>query len=82
MYNKGQPFTAVMLKQHFDKTRDKADIDKSKFQFRDLRTKAGTDKAESSGDIRQAQKQLGHSKVIMTKHYTRDRKGDKVTPTK
>jgi hypothetical protein len=27
------------------------------FQFRDLRGKAGTDKTESIGDIRQAQKQ-------------------------
>jgi len=52
------------------------------FQFRDLRAKAGTDKAESAGDIRQAQKQLGHSSVKMTEHYVRDRKGDKVGPTR
>lgn len=51
-------------------------------QFRDLRAKAGTDKAESAGDIRQAQKQLGHSNVTMTEHYVRKRRGDKVTPTR
>ncbi|TYP80016.1 MULTISPECIES: tyrosine-type recombinase/integrase [Nitrosomonas] len=66
----------------FYKARDKAGIDKDKFQFRDLRAKAGTDKADSSGDIRQAQKQLGHKSVTMTEHYVRDRKGNKVTPTK
>lgn len=79
---KGQPFTYAMLRKHFDKARKIAGIEKEDFQFRDLRAKAGTDKAESSGDIRQAQKQLGHSNVTMTEHYTRNRRGDKVTPTK
>lgn len=51
-------------------------------QFRDLRAKAGTDKAENTGDIRRAQKQLGHATVVMTEHYVRRRRGDKVTPTK
>lgn len=51
-------------------------------QFRDLRAKAGTDKADSAGDIRQAQQQLGHSSVVMTEHYTRKRRGTKVTPTR
>lgn len=51
-------------------------------QFRDLRAKAGTDKTESAGDIRQAQKQLGHSSVVMTEHYVRKRRGQKVTPTR
>lgn len=51
-------------------------------QFRDLRAKAGTDKADSAGDIRQAQRQLGHSSVVMTEHYTRNRRGSKVTPTR
>ena len=51
-------------------------------QFRDLRAKAGTDKTESAGDIRQAQKQLGHSSVVMTEHYVRNRRGHKVTPTR
>lgn len=51
-------------------------------QFRDLRAKAATDKADSSGDIRQAQKQLGHASVTMTEAYTRTRRGAKVTPTR
>ncbi len=78
----GQRFTYSMLRNHFDKAREKAGITKTDFQFRDLRAKAGTDKAESSGDIRQAQRQLGHSSVVMTETYIRDRKGDKTTPTK
>ena len=51
-------------------------------QLRDLRAKAATDKAESSGDIRQAQKQLGHANVSMTEHYVRNRRGQKTTPTR
>lgn len=78
----GQRFTPFMLRAHFDRARVKAGIKKEDFQFRDLRAKAGTDKAELSGDIRQAQKQLGHASVAMTEHYVRGRKGDKTTPTK
>ncbi|MNL88919.1 Phage integrase family protein [compost metagenome] len=59
-----------------------AGVDKNAFQFRDLRAKAGTDTAESSGDIRQAQRQLGHKSIQMTEHYVRERKGDKVGPTR
>lgn len=51
-------------------------------QFRDLRAKAGTDKTESAGDIRQAQQQLGHTSVVMTEAYVRNRRGQKVTPTR
>ncbi|PTQ75429.1 site-specific recombinase XerC [Nitrosomonas oligotropha] len=80
--DKGQRLTACALRGHFDRAREAAGINKESFQFRDLRAKAGTDKAESSGDIRQAQKQLGHSTITMTEHYVRDRKGSKVTPTK
>lgn len=36
------------------------------FQYRDLRAKAGTDKADTSSDTRQAQPQLVHSSVVMT----------------
>jgi len=50
--------------------------------MRDLRAKAGTDKAESSGDIMQARDQLGHTTVVMTEQYIRNRMGKKVTPTK
>jgi integrase len=51
-------------------------------QFRDLRAKAGTDKADDAGDIRQAQQQLGHASVVMTEVYVRNRKGQKTTPTR
>lgn len=79
---KGMPVTLQTLQDRFDKARAKAGVSKEKFQFRDLRAKAGTDKADSAGDIRQAQKQLGHTTVGMTEAYVRNRKGDKVTPTK
>ncbi len=78
----GQPITLRTLQGHFYRAREKSGIDKDAFQFRDLRGKAGTDKAESSGDIREAQKQLGHSNITMTEAYVRQRKGDKTTPTK
>ncbi|RMQ83904.1 hypothetical protein ALP97_04829 [Pseudomonas salomonii] len=39
-------------------------------------------KAESSGDIMQAKDQLGHTTVVMTEQYIRNRKGKKVSPTK
>lgn len=54
----------------------------SGIQLRDLRAKAATDKAEASGDARQAQRQLGHTSVVMTEAYIRQRRGDKVTPTR
>lgn len=50
-------------------------------QFRDLRAKAATDKTESA-DIRQAQRQLGHTSVVMTEAYVRARRGEKVKPTR
>lgn len=78
----GSPMTASMLRSRFDKARVAAKIPKGSFQFRDLRAKAGTDKAESSGDILQARDQLGHTTVVMTEQYIRDRKGKKVTPTR
>jgi integrase len=70
------------LRYRFDKARRLAGVAKGDFQFRDLRAKAGTDKADDSGDIRQAQAQLGHASVTMTEHYVRKRKGAKVTPTR
>lgn len=78
----GQRITLRTLQGHFFRAREAAGIDQEMFQFRDLRGKAATDKTESSGDIRQAQKQLGHSNITMTETYVRKRKGDKVTPTK
>src|SRR6266581_9290139 len=49
------------------------------FQFRDLRAKPGTDKADST-DLREAQQQLGHKSVKTTEIYLRARAGEKVTP--
>jgi integrase len=80
--NNGQRLTKDALRGHFDRAREAAGISKELFQFRDLRAKAGTDKAESSGDIRQAQKQLGHANITMTETYIRERKGSKVSPTR
>lgn len=78
----GRKLTSGAMRGHFDRAREKAGISKNQFQFRDLRGKAATDKTESSGDIRQAQKQLGHSNITMTETYVRQRKGEKVKPTK
>ncbi|RSE59023.1 integrase [Alcaligenes faecalis] len=79
---RGQPLGREALRCRFDRARDTAGVPKEQFQFRDLRAKAGTDKAESAGDIRQAQRQLGHTSVTMTEHYVRNRRGDKVGPTR
>ena len=49
------------------------------FQFRDLRAKAGTEKAGSAG-ILEARQQLGHGSVTTTERYVR--LGSIVTPTK
>lgn len=78
----GQPMTTSMLRGRFDLAREAAGVNKADFQMRDLRAKAGTDKAESSGDILQARDQLGHTTVVMTENYIRQRVGKKVTPTK
>lgn len=78
----GLPLTAGALRDRFDKAREAAGVPKAAFQFRDLRAKAGTDKTESAGDIRQAQKQLGHGSVTTTEKYVRRRKGDKAAPTR
>ena len=48
----------------------------------ELCNKTATDKTELSGDIWQAQKQLGHSNIAMTEYYVKSRKGEKVKPTK
>jgi integrase len=54
----------------------------SGIQLRDLRAKAATDKAEASGSMMEAQRQLGHTNVTMTQAYVRQRRGEKVTPTR
>lgn len=78
----GERLMRDALRFRFDRARLAARVQKDLFQFRDLRAKAGTDKAESAGDIRAAQLQLGHRSLKMTEHYVRERKGDKVGPTR
>lgn len=78
----GQPLTLQALQDRFAMAREAAGIAPGAFQFRDLRAKAATDKADSAGDIRQAQRQLGHSSVVMTERYVRTRRGEKVDPTR
>lgn len=77
---RGQPIGLGALQKRFRAARDAAGL--TGVQFRDLRAKAATDKADASGDIRQAQRQLGHASVVMTEHYVRARRGAKVEPTK
>jgi integrase len=74
----GQPLTRDELRGAFDRARAASG---QTFQLRDLRAKAGTDKADAEGE-RAAQLQLGHTTLGMTMHYVRRRRGDKVTPTK
>lgn len=78
---KGERLTANALRFRFDAARKAAGISKQDFQFRDLRAKAGTDKERESG-ILEAQDQLGHANISMTKHYVRNRIGKLVKPTK
>lgn len=79
---KGQRMAINTFSNRFKAARTMAGITTEEFQFRDLRAKAGTDKTDSTGDIRQAQKQLGHTSITMTEHYVRKRRGDKVGPTR
>jgi len=78
----GQPLTLQALQDRFAGARERAGVAPGVFQFRDLRAKAGTDKADSTGDVRAAQRQLGHTSVVMTEHYVRQRRGAKVNPTR
>lgn len=84
----GEPMTKCMLRGAFDRARDAAvaarpdlENDIRKYQFRDLRAKAGTDKDENEG-IEAAKDQLGHTTTTMTSHYVRHRKGKLVKPTR
>lgn len=79
---RGEAMTLDTLQRRFRDARRAAGVKDDTFQMRDLRAKAGTDKTDTTGDIRQAQKQLGHTSVTMTEHYVRNRRGAKVKPTK
>ncbi|MGH8111116.1 MAG: hypothetical protein ACREPL_04175 [Rhodanobacteraceae bacterium] len=54
---------------------------KSAYQFRDLRAKAGTDTSDAT-DLQHAQRQLGHRSIKTPEIYIRNRRGDRVAPTK
>lgn len=84
----GRALTGSAMRQRLDHARDRAAKKHPElseailgFQFRDLRAKAGTDKAESEG-VYQAQRQLGHKSVTTTETYVRNRRGTKVDPTR
>lgn len=76
----GRPVGVHAVSNRFAEAREKAKV--VGVEFRDIRAKAGTDKTESAGDIRQAQAQLGHKSVTTTEGYVRNRRGQKVTPTR
>lgn len=78
----GHPMTTSMLRGRFDTAHEAAGVEKADFQMRALQAKAGTGKAESSGDILQARDQLGRTTVVMTENCMRKRIGKKLTPTK
>ena len=90
---RGQPLSYAALDNRFEEARKRAAIALDNagmnelaaavrmFQFRDLRAKAGTDKADAT-DMRSAQLQLGHKSLKTTEIYVRRRVGEKVTPTK
>ena len=71
---RGQRYTAPMLREDFEQARAKAGL--RDIQFRDLRAKAATD----LDSLERAQGLLGHANRAMTEHYTKDRIGEKVRP--
>jgi integrase len=91
---KGKQLTYAQLNNGFNNAKELAQMCLSgeedaalaahiaEIQFRDIRAKAATDTAVRTGDIRSAQKQLGHASATMTEHYVRARLGDVVEPTK
>lgn len=90
----GQRLSVEMLRGRFEKAREAAAKaaeaagasemarDIRNFQFRDLRAKAGSDKAEATGSMIEAQKLLGHSAASTTEIYVRHRRGALVKPTR
>lgn len=76
----GRPIGVNAISRHWKAACIKAEV--HGVEFRDLRAKAATDKEELTGNIREAQKLLGHANVSMTEHYTRNRLGAKSSPTR
>lgn len=75
----GRPVGVNALSRHWAAACKAANV--AGYQFRDLRAKAATDTEETSGNLRDAQRQLGHASLRMTEHYSRNRRGAKVMPT-
>lgn len=71
----GQRLSYGALRTRFDRAREAAGVH---FQFRDIRAKTATD----TENLAHAQRLLGHKTRAMTEHYTRHRKGEKVSPLK
>ncbi|TAL53792.1 MAG: integrase [Pandoraea sp.] len=67
---KGNPLSKGQLRSRFDRARELAQIDKTTFQFRDLRARSVTRKAINEG-LEEAQRLAGHSSPNMTAHYSR-----------
>jgi integrase len=66
----GYPLTKGQLRSRFDKAREKAGIEKAKFQFRDLRARGVTHKTIDEG-LEAGQRLAGHSGPGMTARYVR-----------
>ncbi|AJX32619.1 tyrosine-type recombinase/integrase [Burkholderia oklahomensis] len=66
----GYPLTKGQLRSRFDKAREKAGINKAKFQFRDLRARGVTHKTIDEG-LEAGQRLAGHSGPGMTARYVR-----------
>lgn len=75
--DEGKSLTYFAIRKRFDNLRKKTG---AKFQLRDIRAKAITDK-ENKTDLLTARKLAGHSKTSMTEYYIRNRKGESVRPT-
>ena len=73
IHNDGKPLSMLALRGRFDKAHKAAAIS---FQCRDIRAKTASD----TGDLGHSQLLLGHKNRDMTKHYVRERIGQRVKP--
>lgn len=76
---KGERLTAAMLRKRSDGARHASGIDKTAFQFRDLRARAAIETDDASG-TRGAQAPPGHTTESMTAGCIRHKAGRKVKP--
>ncbi|MDR1889351.1 MAG: tyrosine-type recombinase/integrase [Zoogloeaceae bacterium] len=84
---KGLPLTKSSLRRRFDEARIRAAESAPtpgqaarirSIQFRDLRAKAASDVE----NLERAQAIMGHTRIAMTEHYVRNRKGKKIAPVR